>query len=185
MSYRLITLIVLVFFNIDAYSQYIYNSTEEYFKQGMFQRTGFDESKVVFLEGDSFTDYIEEVIVNPDSHLFTYYGIVYNSELYSASELKEQSCWGGFLEMCKNIDNQKDTANRKVEEISYLKGIPFDKNKKTVVFIYANMLLKKRDVKKLIRPIFDYIKENPEFDYIVLPLDANSVKKDSGQITSL
>lgn len=47
------------------------------------------------------------------------------------------------------------------------------------------MLLKKRDVKKLIRPIFDYIKENPEFDYIVLPLDANSVKKDSGQITSL
>lgn len=103
MSYRLITLIVLVFFNIDAYSQYIYNSTEEYFKQGMFQRTGFDESKVVFLEGDSFTDYIEEVIVNPDSHLFTYYGIVYNSELYSASELKEQSCWGDFWKCVKTL----------------------------------------------------------------------------------
>lgn len=174
MSYRLITLIVLVFFNIDAYSQYIYNSTEEYFKQGMFQRTGFDESKVVFLEGDSYIDYTNDVL---DGHMFTYYGIVYNSELYSASELKEPSCWGGFLEMCKNFDNQKGTANRKVEEISYLKDIPFDKNKKTVVFIYANMLLKKRDVRKLIRPIFDYIKENPDFDYIVLPLDANSVKK--------
>lgn len=118
MNYRLIALIVLVFFNIDAYSQYIYNSTEEYFNQSIFQRTGFDESKVVFLEGDSYIDYTNDVF---DGHMFTYYGIVYNSELYSASELKEQSCWGGFLEMCKNIDNQKDTANRKVEEISYLK----------------------------------------------------------------
>lgn len=148
-----------------------FNTTEEYLDDTV-QKTGFDRTKIIiedFTNNDEFTN---DIISN---NLFTFYGVAYNDKLISAATLENKSCWGQFLELCKNVkEGDSDVNNRKIVDIPYLKNIKFDKSKKTVIFLYLSTL-NKRNVKKHIKPILVEVQKDPSFDYIVLLLDYNRV----------
>ncbi len=173
MKYTIILLWLSCLLGSASYAQQAYYTPETYFAQKVFQKTGFDQSKVVFLEGDNFLDFVDEVL---EGHLFSIFGIVTNDELYSASTLDIPSCRGQILALCESIDSEHKTeqVNRKIKDISFLKEISFDKNKKTVVFIFSN-LMRKRDIRTQFRPVFEHFLNDPAFDYIVLSLDASAV----------
>lgn len=162
-------LILLFIFSQGTYAQKngFFTTTEEYLEQ-ILEKTDFAKDKIVIKNLVDNEDFLHDV---QDNHLFTFYGIAYNSEIISANELSVKSCWGQALELCKKAEaGEANLNNRKIEDISYLKDIPFDKDKKTVIFLYSSDL-KKRHVKKYINTIFNEIKKDPSFDYIVLSLD--------------
>lgn len=149
-----------------------FNTTEEYLNETI-EKTGFDKEKIILIDVLSDEDFINDVVNN---HLFTFYGIAYNGEILSAGSLENKSCWGQFLGLCKSIKEGDSSAdNRKIEDVSYLKNISFNNDKKTVIFIYS-CDLKKRHVKKFIKPILDEIQKDPSFDYILLSLDYTRIR---------
>lgn len=149
-----------------------FNTTEEYFNETI-EKTGFDKKKIILRDVVSNEEFINDIVNN---HLFTFYGIAYNGEIFSAGSLENKSCWGQFLGLCKSIQEGDSNANnKKIEDISYLKDIPFNKNKKTVIFIYS-CDLKKKHIKKFIKPIIDEIQKDPSFDYIFLSLDYTRIR---------
>lgn len=144
-----------------------FNTTEEYLNETV-EKTGFDKEKINLIDVTSNEEFINDIVNN---HLFTFYGIAYNGEIFSAGSLENKSCWGQFLGLCKSIkEGDSSAGNRKIEDITYLKDIPFNKDKKTVVFLYS-CDLKKKHVKKYIKTIINEIDKDPSFDYIFLSLD--------------
>lgn len=161
-------LIFLCFFipNVN-YGQKTFNSIDEYLNITA-EKTGFDKDKIIIKDFIQIDGFVDDVVKN---NLFTFYGVAYNSELFSAAQLQNKSCWGQFLELCKDInEGESSTKNRKITEIPYLNGLSIDENKKTVIFIYGRDI-KKSQVKNFIKPILDEVKKDPTFDYVVLSLD--------------
>lgn len=151
----------------------VYASAEIYLNETV-ERTGFDRNKIV-LENLLYNKEFENEL--DENHLFTFFGIAYNDELFSASKLESKSCWGQFLELCENIkEEEHDPNDKKVSEISYLKNLNFDKTKKTVIFIYSDDLTK-RKIKIFIKTILKETEKDPSFDYIVLSLDSIRIRK--------
>ena len=155
------------------YAQEFFQTTEEYLNITV-ERTKFDRSKIIiddFINNDGFTD---EVIKND---LFTFYGIAYNNEIFSASQMENKSCAGQVRDLCQSIDvGDSNVNNRKIIDIAYLKNIHFEKDKKTVIFLY-NSDVTKRNIKNYITPILELIQKDPSFDYIVLSLDYPRIVK--------
>lgn len=152
------------------YSQDFFKTTEEYIDNTV-EKTGFDRDKI-FIVNSSNHDFVKDVINN---QLFAFLGIVNNSEFYSASELDIPSCWGQFLELYKSVQKgDVSISSKKIVDISYLKDLPLENNKKIVVFIYLSDM-KKRHVKNTIHPILNEIKKDSTFDYIVLSMDYNRI----------
>lgn len=155
------------------HAQDFFKTTEEYLDITV-KKTQFDRSKIViedFVNIDGFSD---DVVNNK---LFTFYGIGYNDEIFSAAQMENPSCWGQFRDLCQQINvGDSNVNNRKIIDISYLRNIHFDKDKKTVIFIYGSDLTK-RNIKNHITPILEQIQKDPSFDYIVLSLDYPIIKK--------
>ena len=140
----------------------------------MLENTDFEKDKVFVNDFISNENFIDDVVVG---ELFTFYGVAYQSELYSASQLDLPGCWGQFLSLCKSLkEGDEDIQSKKIEDIVYLNDIDINKDKKTVIFLY-NIDLKKRHFKNFIRPILEEIKKDPSFDYIVLSMDYNRIRE--------
>lgn len=121
------------------YCQDTFKNKEEYLTH-LLKKTTFDKDKIVINNFTKHSEFVKDVV---GKELFTFYGVVYNDKLYSASQLSVKSCWGQFLKLCENIDDGDIvTDNKNIQDIVYLKNISFSSNKKTVVFIYSCSLKK-------------------------------------------
>lgn len=81
------------------YAQKFFNTTEDYLKY-VLENTDFEKDKVFVNDFISNENFIDDVVVG---ELFTFYGVAYQSELYSASQLDLPGCWGQFLSLCKSL----------------------------------------------------------------------------------
>ncbi|MUV02559.1 hypothetical protein GN157_02450 [Flavobacterium rakeshii] len=169
-----ICLIFLFSFVTHAiHSQDFFKTTEEYLDNTV-EKTQFDRSKIVIEDFINIDGFADDVVNNK---LFTFYGIAYNDEIFSAAQMENPSCWGQFRDLCQRINvGDSNVNNRKIIDISYIRNINFDKDKKTVIFIYGSDLTK-RNIKNHITPILEQIQKDPSFDYIVLSLDYPVIKK--------
>ena len=71
-------------------AQEFFNTTDDYLKY-VLENTEFEKDKVVVNDFISNENFIDDVVVGK---LFTFYGVAYQSSLYSASVLENKSCWG-------------------------------------------------------------------------------------------
>lgn len=163
-------ILLLCFTTATTYSQkrMVFKDLPEYFNHA--EKTGVNKEKILILSKED-NDALGEDIGT--AGFFTFYGIVYNSELISAGSLESKSCWGQFRTLCKSVGSGSNGV--KVDDISYLKNISFEKDKKTVIFLYSYQL-GKRGVKNFIKPILEEIEGDSDFDYILLSLDITNIK---------
>lgn len=173
MNYYKIFLLALILVPQSNFAQRFFHTTRQYLDHTL-ERTDFDESKIIIENFINDKVFMKELLEN---ELYTFYGIAYNDELFSASQLENKSCWGQFLELCSSINKGATNAtNKKIKDISYFKNVNFDKDKKTVIFMYSEAL-SKSSIKTYIKTIKKEIDKDPSFDYIVLSLDYTKIKE--------
>ncbi len=164
----------MLLFPVKQYGQLTMFDTKDAYLDYVVDETGFDRQKIVVFNKENFNTFAVEIV---EKELYTFYGIVYNDELISAAQLDIKSCWGQFLDLCKNLKyGDSNVQNKKVPDISYLKDITFNSQKKTVIFIYS-LSMGKRHLKKYIKPILDKIKDDTAYDYIIIGLDTNNIRE--------
>lgn len=169
MNYLNIILVTLFFSaNADAQKRKVFNTLPAYISH--VKDDGIDEDKLIVLNSADNAALGEDI---GRLGFYTFYGVVYNSQLISAGKLERKSCWGQFRNLCAEIDSTSSGVD--IENISYLKKIPFDKSKKTIVFLYSYKI-GKGHVKRYIQPILDGVKNDDTFDYMILSLDAPDIQ---------
>ena len=162
-------LLVLSFTTATTYAQKprVFQDLPEYISY--VKEAGVNDQKLIVFNKEDYYAFGNYVV---DNKLYTFYGIVYKSQFISATQLENKSCWGQFRDLCKNINDQ--TMGKNIEDISYLKDIAFDPEKKTVLFIYS--YFDKQGLKKFIKPVLKEIENDAEFDYIFLSQDTMRIK---------
>ena len=133
------------------------------------KETGLKQDKFIVLSKEEYFAFGNDVVADK---LYAFYGIVYNSNLVSASKLDIKSCVGQFLELCKNSDKVDSWIN--IESKPYLKNISFNKGKKTVIFVYSAD--DKKGFNKYIKSIIEEVKDDSNFDYLLISADTPSIK---------
>lgn len=141
-----------VFANIESY------------KNETVKKRGFEKDKIIILSDAELISLMEDVI---KSHQSIFYGIVYKSELISANELDNKSCWGQIKTLYHNIS--QDSIQLKKYDISKIQSLPFNPDKKTVILLYSYKLGKLANTQ--VKPVIRELKDDPDFDYYIVSLD--------------
>lgn len=170
--YKLLLIFILLAPQLN-FAQRFFDNSDQYLTHTE-ERTGFKRSKIIIENFISNQEFVDNLTSN---ELFTFYGIAYKGNMYSASQLQNKSCWGQFLALCKGIDMEEpDYISEKIIDITYLNNLNFDEEKKTVIFIYSSEL-RKGQIKTFIEKIKKEIEKDDMFDYFVLSLDYPKIVK--------
>jgi len=127
-------------------------------------KKGFQKDKLIILSDAEFQDLAQDIVKD---HLSIFYGIVYKSQLISANELNIKSCSGQVTSLYHKIS--QEGANFQEYDISKIRSLQFDPNKKTVIMLYSYKLGKYANTK--IKPVIDELENDLDFDYYIVSLD--------------
>lgn len=130
------------------------------------EKNKFDRDKIHPVSYSGNPDFIDEITEN---NLIGVYGVLQNEKFYSAKVLENAGCSGQQLVFVKNfnLDNLEGVDKNHVKVLS---EINVDSEKKVVVFLCANISSKSM-LKHLIKPVFNEIKKDANYDYIMLVID--------------
>lgn len=130
------------------------------------EKNKFDRDKIYAVSYRENPDFIEEITEN---NLIGVYGVLQNEKFYSAKVLENAGCSGQQLVFVKNfnLDNLEGVDKNQVKVLS---EINVDPDKKVVIFLSANISSKSM-LKHLIKPVFNEIKKDANYDYIMLVID--------------
>ena len=130
------------------------------------EKNKFDRNKIYDV---SFTDNPELIDEIVKYNLNGVYGVLQNDKFFNVNVLENAGCSGQQLVFVKNfnLDNLEGVDKNQVKVLS---EINVDSDKKVVVFLCANISSKSM-LKHLIKPVFNEIKKDANYDYIMLVID--------------
>lgn len=130
------------------------------------EKNKFDRDKIYAVSYRENPDFIEEIT---DNNLIGVYGVLQNDKFYSDNVLENAGCSGQQLVFVKNFNLENLNGINK-NLVKVLSEINVDPEKKVVVFLCANISSKSM-LKHLIKPVFNEIKKDANYDYIMLVID--------------
>ncbi|WP_177761454.1 hypothetical protein [Flavobacterium sp. I3-2] len=130
------------------------------------EKNKFDRDKIYAVSYSDNPDFIHEITEN---NLIGVFGVLQYDKFYSANVLENAGCSGQQLVFVKNF-NLENLNGIDKNLVKVLSEINVDPEKKVVVFLCANISSKSM-LKHLIKPVFNEVKKDANYDYIMLVID--------------